>query len=326
MQRRDFITILGGAAATWPIVARAQQPTVPVIGFLTTRSANDSTANVAAFRQGLAQTGYVEGGNVAIEYRWADSHYDQLPGLVAELVRHPVATIAVGGTPASLAAKAATTTIPIVFEVGVDPVKVSLVASLARPGGNVTGVSFFFNVLASKQVEMLHELVRTATTIGFLANPNFPTTEADTRDVQAAARALGQKAIVIKASSVSDFNPAFTTMVQERIGALLVQSDPLFNGHPEQLAALAARHALPTVYPLREFTEAGGLLSYGSSMTDAWRKVGIYTGMILKGEKPAEMPVQQAVKVELVINLKTAKALGITIPPTLLAQADEVIE
>jgi len=325
MRRRDFIGLVGGTAV-WPLAVRAQQAAMPMIGFLTTRSANDSTANVAAFRQGLAQTGYVEGSNVAIAYRWADGHYDRLPGLVAELVRHPVATIAVVGTPASLAAKAATTTIPIVFEVGVDPVKVSLVASLARPGGNVTGVSFFFNVLASKQVEMLHELVRTATTIGFLANPNFPTTEADTRDVQAAARALGQKAIVIKASSVSDFNPAFTTMVQERIGALLVQSDPLFNGHPEQLAALAARHALPTVYPLREFTEAGGLLSYGSSMTDAWRQVGIYTGMILKGEKPAGMPVQQAVKVELVINLKTAKALGITIPPTLLARADEVIE
>ena len=326
MQRRDFITLLGGAAVAWPLAARAQQAAMPMIGFLTTRSADDSTANVAAFRQGLAQTGFVEGSNVAIAYRWADGHYDRLPGLVAELVRHPVATIAVGGTPASLAAKAATTTIPIVFEVGVDPVKVSLVASLARPGGNVTGVSFFFNVLASKQVEILHELVRTATTIGFLVNPNFPTTEADTRDVQAAARALGQKLIVINASSVSDFNPAFTTMIQERIAGLLVQSEPLFNGHPEQLAALTARHALPTVYPLREFTEAGGLLSYGSSMTDAWRKVGIYTGMILKGEKPAEMPVQQAVKVEMVVNLKTAKALGITVPPTLLAQADEVIE
>jgi putative ABC transport system substrate-binding protein len=322
MRRREFITLLGGAVAAWPLAAHAQQP-MPVIGFLSSTSPAAYAARVAAFRQGLSETGYVEDRNVAIEYRWADGQYDRLPEMAAELVRRQVAVIAAITTPAAVAAKAAATKIPIVFEVGVDPVESELVTSLSRPGGNLTGVSLLNAELGPKRLELLHELVPTATTAGVLINPTNPHSETLLRDLHAAARALGLQVQVLHASSERDFDTVFATL---RADALVVGTDPFFNSRSEHLAALAIRHAVPTIYQYRAFAAAGGLLSYGGSFTEPFRQTGIYTGRILKGEKPADLPVQQSTKIELVINLKTAKALGLDVPASVLARADEVIE
>jgi ABC-type uncharacterized transport system substrate-binding protein len=328
MRRRDFITLIGGAAAAWPFAVRAQQPTMPVIGYLGSESPDVFAGRLSAFRQGLSETGFVEGQNVAIEYRWAENQYDRFPALLADFIRRKVTVIvAVTGTPPALAAKVATTTIPIVFVTAGDPVALGLVASLNRPGGNLTGVATLTVELAPKQLEVLRELVPTAITIALLVNPaNSTNAETLSRDVQAAARTLGLQLHVLHASTERDFDAVFASLPRLRAGALLIGSDPFFNSRSQQLTALASRHAMPTMYPFREYAMAGGLISYGNSFADAHRQVGVYTGRVLKGEKPADLPIQQSVKVELVINLKTAKALGLTFPISLLGRADEVIE
>ncbi|MFL5028358.1 MAG: ABC transporter substrate-binding protein [Xanthobacteraceae bacterium] len=326
MKRREFITLLGGSAA-WPLAAYAQQPTMPVVGFLGSRSLADSANLVAAFRAGLGESGFIDDRNVTIEFRWAEGHYDRLAGLAADLVSRQVAVLAApGGIAAGLAAKATTTRIPIIFLTGADPVQFGLVTSLNRPGGNVTGVAILTNTLAPKQLELLHEVVPTAKLVAFLVNPKNPIAETDTRDLHSAASTTRQQILVVKASDESEIENAFAAMVQERAGALLVQSDPFFNSRPPQIVALAAHHAIPAIYQWRDFPVAGGLMSYGTVLADAYRQVGIYTGKILQGTKPGDLPVQQSVKVQLIINLKTAKAFGLTFPLALLGRADEVIE
>jgi len=316
-----------GAAAAWPLPARAQQPAMPLVGYLGGLSPVTFAPRLAAFRKGLAETGYIEGQNVAIEYRWAEGQYDRLPALAADLVRRQVAVIAaMGGDAPALAAKAASTTIPIVFAVAADPVKAGLVSGLNRPGGNLTGVNFLLNMIAAKLFEVLNETVPKATTIGFLVNPSGPEAESAISEVSLASQALGLELFVVKASSENKIDAAFATLAQERVGALLVGNDVFFYSRREQIVALAARHAMPAIYNVREFAQAGGLMSYGTSVDDAQRQAGVYVGRVLQGAKPADLPVQQAVKVELIINLITAKVLGITLPPTLLARADEVIE
>ena len=327
MKRRDLIIALGGALA-WPLAARAQQKAMPVVGFLSTGNASPGPVAplVAAFRQGLSETGYVEGQNVTIEYRWAEGHYDRLPALAADLVGRKVDVIvSTGGTPTALAAKNATSTIPIVFRAGTDPVGDGLVASLARPGGNLTGVSMIIDELTPKRLELLSELVLQAKVIALLVNPKNPATENVMRDVQEAARVKGLQLPILKANSESEIDAAFATLVQLQAGALVVAADPFLTSRREQLVALATRHAVPAIYAWREFAEAGGLISYGSSLTTAFRQLGNYAGKILKGAKPADLPVQQPTRFELVINLKTAKALRLTIPQSLLLRADDVI-
>jgi putative tryptophan/tyrosine transport system substrate-binding protein len=325
MRRRKFISLLGGAAVVWPLRARAQQPVMPVIGFLNGASPKAYALNVTGFLQGL-EDGNIEGQNVAIEYRWAEGQYDRLPGMVADLVRRQVAVIAAGSLPAALAAKASTTTIPIVFSIGVDPVEFGLVASLNRPGGNVTGVTNLGLELGPKQLEVLRELVPTATVMAALVNPTNSNAESHSIDLRAAARTLGLELHILHASTERDFDPVFATLAQLRASGLVIGTDAFFVSRGAQLGALTARHAVPAIHAFREFAAAGGLLSYGSSITDAYRLVGVYAGRILKGEKPADLPVQQSTKVELILNLKTAKALGLTVPLSLLGRADEVIE
>ena len=323
MRRREFIA--GLSAAAWPVVARAQRPTLPVVGFLNTASPDGYAPMVAAFRQGLKETGYVEGRNVVVEYRWAEGQYDRVSAMAAELVRRQVAVI-VANTPGNLAAKAATTTIPIVFSTSGDPVRMGLVASLSRPGGNVTGVTQLHEEVAPKRLELAHQLVPLATIIAALVNPTYPNTEVELRDLQAAARALGLQLHVLHASAEHDFDTVFATLVQLRPGALVIGADAFLFSRSERLATLALRHAVPAIFQDHEFAAARGLMSYGGSTLDTYRIAGTYTGRILKGERPSDLPVQQSTKVELIINLNTAKALGLTIPETLLATADEVIQ
>jgi putative ABC transport system substrate-binding protein len=327
MKRREFITFIGGAAAAWPLAARAQQPAMPVIGFLEPRSPDTIADQLRAFRQGLKDTGYVEGENVAVEYRWAENQLDRLPALAAELVRRQVAVIvAAGGAAAAFAAKSATTTIPIVFIVSEDPVRVGLVASLGRPGGNLTGINFFSAELVAKRLELLRELVPAAVRIAVLVNPAGPGFEITLRDVEPAARTMGLQIQVLKASTSSEINVAFATFLRERPDALFVGTEPFFTSRRAQMVQLAARHMIPAAYPARHYPEIGGLMSYGSNVADALRQLGVYTGRILKGARPADLPVMQASKFELVINAETARMLGLSVPPTLLASADEVIE
>src|SRR5262245_36297487 len=327
MRRRDFIALLGGTAAAWPLVARAQQPAMPVIGFVDSVSLDVSADRLRAFRQGLKDTGYVEGENVAIEYRWAENQIDRLPQLAAELVRQRVAVIVTGAPPATFAAKAATTTIPIVFGVADDPVKIGLVSSLARPGSNLTGINFFSTELTAKRLELLRELVPVATRVAVLLNPADATnTETILRDAEPAARAIGWQIQVHNADTSRAIDAAFAAFVRERPDALFVGSSPFFTARRVQLVQLTAYHRVPATYVGRQYTEIGGLMSYGASLTDTYRQMGVYTGRILKGAKPADLPVVQASKFELVINAQTARMLGITVPDKLLVAADEVIE
>jgi putative ABC transport system substrate-binding protein len=326
MRRREFIAGLGTAAA-WPLAARAQQPAIPEIGFLSSQSADDDYKNVTVpFLQSLKETGYLVGQNVAVEYRYAENQYDRLPALAADLVRRRVAVIVAPGTPATLAAKVATTTIPIVFNTGGDPVALGLVASLNRPGANLTGTANLVGELAPKRLQLLRELRPNAALFGVLADPAFPITQSTITDLQAAARMLGLQTVVAKASTDGDLETAFATFSQQHVGAVLVSDSTFYNRRMEQLAALAAHHTLPAIFPWREFVLAGGLMSYGNSLGYFYHQAGIYTGRILKGEKPADMPVEQVTRIELTLNLKTAKALGLTVPQSILLRADEVIE
>jgi putative ABC transport system substrate-binding protein len=326
MTRRDFITLLGGAAVAWPLAARAQQAAMPVVGLLDTRSPEAMADRLRLFRRGLAETGYVEGDNVTIVYRWAENNMDRVPELLADLVRRQVAVIAAFGDIAAVAAKAATTAIPIVFGVSENPVRAGLVASLNRPGSNATGINFLGAELGSKQLGLLRELVPAAVRVGLLVNPRVPQTETVTRDVAAAASAIGLQIDVVEASESREIEAAFRTLVRNRADALVIGADPFFASRRLQLATLATRHAIPAIFNIREYAEAGGLMSYGTSLIETYRQVGIYTGKILKGAKPADLPVEQSSKFELIINLPTARALGLEVPPTLLARADEVIE
>ena len=326
IRRRKLVTLLGGAAASWPIAAWAQQPAMPVIGFLNAASRETYARMLAAFRQGLNETGYVDGRSVAIEYRWAEGQYDRVPAMAAELVERQVAVIAATGTPAMLAAKAATTTIPIVFTTGTDPMQLGIVASLRRPGGNVTGVTTLNEEVNPKRLELARELVPGTSTVALLINPTNPETENELRGTQAAASALGLQLHILHASTERDFDKVFVALHQMPAVLVISSNDPFLISRGQQLAALTVRHSVPTIFQFREFVAAGGLMSYGGSITDAYRQAGIYAGRILKGEKPRDLPVQQSAKIELIINLKTAKALGLALPTALLVRADEVIE
>jgi putative tryptophan/tyrosine transport system substrate-binding protein len=328
MKRRQFITLLGGAAAAWPLAARAQQPAMPVIGYVSARSSSDSVGVLSNFNRGLAETGYIEGRNVAIEYRWAEGRYETVPTMIADLVSRRVAVIVIpNGTASVLAAKAATQTIPIIFSIGSNPVEIGLVASFNHPGGNLTGVVGLYAELAGKRLELLHELTPSTTLIGFLVNPNNPVyAAAETRQVESQARASGVRLLTLNASSPSEIEAAFATLVQQQAGALLVGGDVYFVTRSDQIIALAARHKLSAIFAYIEETAAGGLVGYGERLAVAQHMVGVYAGRILKGEKPADLPVQQVTRVELAINMKTAKALGLTLPLALLTRADEVIE
>jgi putative ABC transport system substrate-binding protein len=326
MRRREFISLLGGAAvAAWPVIARPQQAT-PVIGFVSARAPGESASSEAAFRNGLGEAGYVEGDNVHIAFRWAEGHYDRLPALIDDLVKQKVNVIAAFGPPAAAAAKAAATKIPIVVSVGTDPVATGLVASLNRPGGNITGVTFFTASLAAKRLGLLRELVPKTDLVAMLVNPGSPDAEVQVSDVQKASQELSQRVAVLNAGTSGQIDEAFAAIVERRASALMVGADPFLDSRRDQIIALAARHSIPAIYHWREYVLGGGLVSYGASINDAYRMAGVYTGRILKGEKPAEMPVMQPTKFEFVINLKTAKTLGLTVPPSLLAIADEVIE